>query len=218
MECGGGRRILPHRLGEYGNAGGNSRRRGPRPAATATPAPTPTPVGRDYDTDDDGLIEVASLAQLDVIRHDLDGGGVPRCDGRDGLSEGCSGYELDADLDFDTDSSGGPGAGDAHWNEGAGWLLVGNPETRFRYNAVFDGNGRTVASLFIRRAEADHIGLFRVAGEDADIRNVRLPGAEYPARIRSAGWWVAMAAASPAAAWPAIRGGGHGGRLRAGGQ
>ena len=101
---------------------------------------------------------------------------------------GCSGYELDANLDFDTDSSGGAGAGNAHRNEGAGGLPVGDPETRFQYNAVFDGNGHTVASLFIRRAEADHIGLFRVAGEDADIRNVRLPGAECRAKIRSAGW------------------------------
>ena len=49
----------------------------------------------------------------------------------------CAGYELDADLDFDTDGSGGPGAGNTHWNEGAGWLPVGDPETRFRYNAVF---------------------------------------------------------------------------------
>ena len=187
---------------------------GATPAATATPAPTP--VGRDYDTNDDGLIEIASLAQLDVIRHDLDGEGVfahaghaatfPDAMAEMGCLDGCSGYELDANLDFDTDSSGGPGAGDAHWNDGAGWLLVGDPETRFRYNAVFDGNGRMIANLFIRWPEADHIGLFRVAGEDADIRNVRLPGSEYPARIRSAGWWVAMAAASPAAAglggWP----------------
>ena len=159
---------------------------GATPAATATPAPTPTPVGRDYDTDDDGLIEIASLAQLDVIRHDLDGDGVSAHSGHAaafpdamaemGCLEGCSGYELDADLDFDTDRSGGPGAGDAHWNDGAGWLPVGDPETRFRYNAVFEGNGHTIANLFIRWAEADHIGLFRATGEDADLRNVRLTG------------------------------------------
>ena len=159
---------------------------GATPAATPTPAPTPTPVGRDYDTDDDGLIEIASLAQLDVIRHDLDGDGVsahaghaaafPNAMADMGCLEGCSGYELDADLDFDTDRSGGPGAGDAHWNDGAGWLPVGDPETRFRYNAVFEGNGHTIANLFIRWAEADHIGLFRATGEDADLRNVRLTG------------------------------------------
>ena len=159
---------------------------GATPEATATPAPTPTPVGRDYDTDDDGLIEISSLAQLDVIRHDLDGDGVSAHSGHAaafpdamaemGCLEGCSGYELDANLDFDTDGSGGPGAGDAHWNDGAGWLPVGDPETRFRYNAVFEGNGHTIANLFIRWAEADHIGLFRATGEDAAIRNVRLTG------------------------------------------
>ena len=31
----------------------------------------------DYDADDDGLIEIATLAQLDAVRHDLDGDGVP---------------------------------------------------------------------------------------------------------------------------------------------
>ena len=85
-------------------------------------------------------------------------------------------YLTTADLDFDTDGSGDPGAGDAHWNDGAGWLPVGDPETRFRYNAVFDGNGHTIANLLIRWAEADHSGLFRSTGEDADIRNGRLTG------------------------------------------
>ena len=34
-------------------------------------------VGVDYDADDDGLIEIVTLAQLDAVRHDLDGDGVP---------------------------------------------------------------------------------------------------------------------------------------------
>ncbi len=93
-------------------------------------------------------------------------------------------YLTTADLDFDTDGSGDPGAGDAHWNEGAGWLPVGDPETRFRYNAVFDGNGHTNANLFIRWAEADHSGLFRATGEDAGIRNRRLT----EIRVSGKGW------------------------------
>lgn len=32
---------------------------------------------RNYDTDSDGLIEITTLAQLDAIRHDLDGNGNP---------------------------------------------------------------------------------------------------------------------------------------------
>ena len=38
--------------------------------------PEPTPSGVDYDTDDDGLIDVSSLAQLNAIRWDADGDGV----------------------------------------------------------------------------------------------------------------------------------------------
>ncbi len=43
-----------------------------QPARTADPCPSKT----DYDSDNDGLIEVCNLEQLDAIRHDLDGDGV----------------------------------------------------------------------------------------------------------------------------------------------
>ena len=162
---------------------------GATPAATATPAPTPTPVGRDYDTDNDGLIEITSLAQLDVIRHDLDGDGVSTHAGHaaafPNAARGmgcrhyeCAGYELDADLDFDTNGNGSADEGDAYWDDGAGWLPIGDPETEYRFNAVFDGNGHTISNLFIRWTDANQIGLFRATGADADIRNVRLAGVE----------------------------------------
>ena len=160
---------------------------GATPAATATPTPTPAPAAdRDYDTDDDGLIEIASLAQLDVIRHDLDGDGVsvhadyaaafPNAMEEMGCFAGCSGYELAANLDFDTNGSGRADAGDAYWNAGEGWLPIGDPETDFRFNTTFDGNGHTIANLYIRWPDADHIGLFRAAGDDAVIRNLGLTG------------------------------------------
>ena len=41
----------------------------------------------DYDTDDDGLIEISSLAQLDAVRHDLDGDGTPSTDGETAYAE-----------------------------------------------------------------------------------------------------------------------------------
>ena len=49
------------------------------PADPCAPLPPPPPctIPGDYDVDDDGLIEVCSLQQLDAIRHDLDGDGVP---------------------------------------------------------------------------------------------------------------------------------------------
>ena len=44
----------------------------------SNPEPRPVPSGRgDYDADDDGLIEVATLAQLDAMRYDLRGEGKP---------------------------------------------------------------------------------------------------------------------------------------------
>ena len=155
--------------------------------ATPTPTPTPTPAANvDYDTDDDGLIEIASLAQLDVIRHDLDGDGVsahadhaaafPNALDGMGCLGPCQGYELTADLDFDTNGNGRPDAGDAYWDGGHGWLPIGDPETEFRYNTIFDGGGHTIANLFIYWTDGNHAGLFRVTGEDADIRNVRLTG------------------------------------------
>ena len=36
-----------------------------------------TGTGFDYDADNDGLIEIVNWAQLDAVRHDLDGDGVP---------------------------------------------------------------------------------------------------------------------------------------------
>ena len=99
----------------------------------------------DYDTDDDGLIEIDSLAQLDAIRYDLNGDGTPdTVSGDTGATEawamryndafpepvdtkmgcpsaGCKGYELTADLDFDWSGDGMIGEGDAYWRGGQGW-------------------------------------------------------------------------------------------------
>ena len=196
-------------------------------------------VGVDYDADDDGLIEIATLAQLDAVRHDLDGDGVPAGSGAppaagtgaasgaaagsgaagsgtaaagtaaaagsgttaagsgtaaagasaassgaaaaagsgealprgaaahaaafpdaaEGMgcpSGGCLGYELAADLDFDTDGSGAADAGDAFWNGGAGWRPLGTFDEPF--TGVFSGNGRTVSHLFV--GGGDNAGLF----------------------------------------------------------
>ena len=95
----------------------------------------------DYDTDDDGLIEITELEQLDAIRHDLNGDGVPTTDGATAYAAafstvgdrqacggltGCVGYELADNLDFDTNGDGA-GAGDTYWNAGAGWEPIEDP-------------------------------------------------------------------------------------------
>ena len=140
----------------------------------------------DYDTDDDGLIEISNLAQLDAVRHNLNGSGfsystpyaeafpvggnVLACGGL----VGCVGYELSADLDFDTDGSGEADAGDTYWNNGAGWAPIGDSSDSFSiFAAIFEGNGRTIANLFIDSSEND-IGLFGATSSSAIIRNVEM--------------------------------------------
>ena len=96
----------------------------------------------DYDSDNDGLIDVSNVAQLDAMRYDLNADGI--VDGAiwrayyDAFpsgalemgcpTDGCTGYELNANLDFDTDSSGKIDTGDTYWNGGAGWDPIGDED------------------------------------------------------------------------------------------
>ena len=160
---------------------GSNQSRGQQFTVTVLPATTV-----DYDTDDDGLIEINNLAQLDAVRHDLSGYGwnynavhtqafpngsnVLACGGL----LGCVGYELNDDLDFDTDRSGEADAGDAYWNNGAGWAPIGSSSGSFSsFAATFEGNGRTITNLFIDSSGND-IGLFGVTRSSAVIRNLEM--------------------------------------------
>ena len=118
----------------------------------------------DYDYDDDGLIEIRTLAQLNAMRWDLDGDGTPASSAANygkafrnhatGMGcptvGGCTGYELENDLDFDTDGdgsthTGGTGdSGDAYYNSGSGWAPI-----PAQFTATFDGNGKVIANLFV---------------------------------------------------------------------
>ena len=143
---------------------------------------------RDYDRDNDDLIEVSTLAQLDAIRYDSNGNGVvddpsdwpsyfsafTQATGNMGCSSRCVGYELTADLDFDTDSSGGANDADTYWNGGDGWEPIGDDP----YQAVFEGNGNTIANLFIDRSTESDVGLFSEVGEFGLIRNLGLEAVE----------------------------------------
>ena len=153
----------------------------------------------DYDADDDGLIEVTTLAQLDAIRHDLDGDGESTADGSTAYAAafstvgdrqacggrgGCVGYELEADLDFDTNGNGRADAGDTYWNGGAGWEPLDPAATPSTpgvvvivfgggFRAIFEGNGHTIANLFIDR-DSREVGLFGRTGYSSVIRHVGL--------------------------------------------
>ena len=122
---------------------------------------------RDYDVDEDGLIEIATVAQLDAIRHDLGGTGrlarlgwpplaayddvFPEpASGMGCPAAACLGYELAADLDLNV----------APYNAGTGWDPIGgrlvrgavvqdnNPDN-WQFDAKFQGNGHTIANLFV---------------------------------------------------------------------
>ena len=146
-------------------------------------------VGGDYDHDDDGLVEVRTLAQLNVIRLDPDGNSLVDIDALpeylaafhgalDDMgcpADGCKGYELATNLDFDTNGSGAADAGDAYWNDSAGWEPIS-----LSRNATFDGNGYTIVNLYINLPNLPNaqypIGLFGSNG--GTIRNVVLDGVD----------------------------------------
>ena len=142
---------------------------------------TPEPL---YDTDADGLLEVATLAQLDAMGHDPNGDGIPTTAGATAYAAAfpnvtrvvcrtrnreCVGYELDADLDFDTDGDGQIDVDDEYWNSGAGWVPIGTNSNPF--SATFEGNDHTIRNLFIDR-RTNNVGLFGSIGPSGAIRFV----------------------------------------------
>ena len=172
---------------------------------TATVAPQEPVLAKtvDYDTDDDGLIEVSNLAQLNAIRWDVNGDGYSDHGGRlsagfpnalGGMgcpASGCVGYELVADLDFDTNGNGRADAGDDWWNSGHGWLPIGADTGD--YNAVFEGNRYSISNLHIDSTADTQVrarrftvptltpmpvGLFDRLGGSGEIRNVGLESAD----------------------------------------
>ncbi len=151
----------------------------------------------DYDADNDGLIDVANLAQLDALRYDLNADGLvdgatwmPYYDafpmGALGMGcptdDGCTGYELTGNLDFDTDDDGDVDSDDDYWNGGDGWAPIGEIDAPF--TADFKGNRRTVSNLFINRDTEDGVGLFGEIGGSATsvIRGVGLVGVDVTGR------------------------------------
>ena len=164
--------------------------------ASANGIPRAPGLGVDYDTDDDGLIEIDNLAQLNAMRWDADGDGAgggsghaaafpnamagmgcPDTDGNVNTPD-CTGYELEADLNFDTNGSGGANSGDDYWNGGMGWAP-------FWYYGTFEGNRHTISNLYVNRPNQDYVGLFSTAGayaEASEVRNVGLENVDVTGR------------------------------------
>ena len=143
------------------------------------------------DADQDGLIEIASLDELNAMRFQLEGvglqltadteldvSGCPFVIHQGTYQQRCFGYELTQNLDFDSNQNGQSDSEDAYWNEGsdgisAGWLPVGNHSGPFA--ATFNGNGYTINNLVINRPETTLIGLFGYI-QEAVVENVALAG------------------------------------------
>jgi len=126
----------------------------------------------DYDIDDDGLIEINDLSDLNEIRNNLDGASL-YADSTGCPLTGCTGFELTAHLDFDSNGDGVLSIDDSYWNEGSGWLPIGSASQPF--TATFDGSGFEIRNLMISNFRADYIGLFGYAS-NANLRNIALVG------------------------------------------
>ena len=170
----------------------------PVPAAQAQTDTTATTTTVDYDSNDDQLIEISNLAQLNAVRWDLDGDGAvaaadqtsytaafPNAAAGMGCPDGsdadtnpdpCLGYELKADLTFDTNADGAVTAADSgglYWNNGAGWTPIGDAR-RYTYTGQFQGLGKTISHLFINNSAALYVGLFGAVGSGGRITGVGL--------------------------------------------
>ena len=144
-----------------------------------------------YDTDGDGLIEIGFLEQLDAIRFDLNGDGMADDDSGveayaaafpGTICNSCNGYELARLLDFAAADSYASGAVSTVWTTGEGWRPIGDEDGDGKgFNALFDGNGHAIASLYVNRTafqeEPPAVGLFGYIGNSAVIRNMGIVNA-----------------------------------------
>ena len=128
----------------------------------------------DIDKDGDGLIEICDLEGLSEIRYQLDGSSYTTSADATTITQGCPrsgchGYELVKDLDFNADASYRTTSNQVTWTTGDGWLPIGSSSNPF--SSVFEGNGHTIAHLYINRITST-VGLFSVV--DDQIQNIRL--------------------------------------------
>ena len=157
-----------------------------------------TPATFDYDSNDDGLIEITTLTQLNAIRWDLDGDGsvaavdqanyaaaFPNAAAGMGCPDGsdadtnpdpCKGYELKTDLTFDSNGDGSVTAADSggfYWNCGAGWTPLGDVRHDF-YTGEFQGRGKVISHLFINNTSRLYLGLFGSIGAGGRVSGLGL--------------------------------------------
>ena len=134
----------------------------------------------DYSSDD-SLIDVRTAEQLNAMRWDLDGDGVPfetsstsyyaafpDAAPRMGCASICTGYALRDDIDL----------GVSRWSSNSsitGWAPIGGFNDP--YDARFDGTDHVIKNLFINRSGQDYVGLFGRISSFAKIERLGLSNA-----------------------------------------
>ena len=155
----------------------------------------------DYDTDDDGLIEIANAAQLNAIRWNLNGDGTTVASGDQANyrlafgdaprsmgcpASGCKGYELTADIDLASYTNWSP-IGDMHSETSC----RSTNRDHCPYRAIFEGNGHVVKNLTVDQTAAkigtvfttgNSLGLFAELHAEAVARNLGLTNASITGR------------------------------------
>ena len=124
---------------------------------------------RVIDEDNDGLVDINYLEDLDAIRYQLDGSGhradtesvkiISGCP-----SEGCKGYELLRDLDFNDAGSYRDADANRHrWTDAGAWQPIAGA-----FTGTFKGNNKTIANLRVR----GNGGLFVAIGSDSRATHI----------------------------------------------
>ena len=138
-----------------------------------------------YDTDGDRLIEVSNLEQLDAVRYDLDGDGIPDSDSdaaayaaafpanaSETVCNNCNGYELARSLDFQDVGSYASGRVATKWTAGDGWLPIARGRSVYAFRTIFEGNEHTISNLYIDRPDRFSVGLIAYSNFPSVVRNL----------------------------------------------
>ena len=147
----------------------------------------------DIDKDNNGLIEICDLEGLDAMRYQLNGTGYKTTDSQMVAaitagcpSDGCNGYELTRNLDFNNDASYSDAtANKTTWTTGDGFEPIGVFGGGRGFSARFDGKGYAIFNLYINRSGTDNIGLF--GATRGQITNLGLLNVDITGRISVGG-------------------------------
>ena len=131
----------------------------------------------DIDMNGNGLIEIRYINDLNAMRYVRDGSGYQKSSTASKIitgcpEDGCKGYELVADLDFNADTSYSSTSNKVIWTTGSGWQPIGDKSNSF--SSTFKGNNHTISNLMINRQERDYIGLFAMINNSAVIDGIDL--------------------------------------------